>query len=107
MISDRFGIYTTGKGKWMWKFKPIYDAEFAFVRLVPALEGRNLATFAAIELRMDDGQTFTCSGISDEIRAKLFKNPPAVGAPVTIEYGDMFESGVPIFPRYKDVRYDA
>ena len=107
MISDATHAYMTGKGKWMWKWKPCYDAEYGFIRLVPALEGRNLSTFASIELRMDDGQTFCCSGLSDDTRAKLFKNPPEPGTPVTIEFGDKSDTGVPIFPRYKDIRYDA
>jgi len=106
MISDRSGIYTTGKGKWMWKFKPVHSAEHKFVRLVPALEGRNMKTFAAIELMMEDGQIFTCSGISDKRRMEIFKNPPAVEAPITIEFGDWSDTGIPIFPRYVDERFD-
>jgi len=65
-----------------------------------------MSTFAAMELRMDDGQIFTCSGFDDVTRLKLFKNPPKPDTPITIEYGDLSDTGVPIFPRYKDIRYD-
>ena len=65
-----------------------------------------MKTFAAIELMMEDGQIFTCSGISDKRRMEIFKNPPAVEAPITIEFGDWSDTGIPIFPRYVDERFD-
>jgi ATP-dependent DNA ligase len=106
MICHPHHVYVSGKGGWMWKWKPAYDQEYKFVRLVPALEGRNMATFAAIEVMMDNGKTFCLSGISDDMRKKLFKNPPAPGTPITVEYGDKSADDVPIFPRFKDVRWD-
>lgn len=106
MASDEYGICTSGKGRWMYKHKPVHSAEYKFVRLVPALEGRNLSTFASIELQMDDGNTFCCSGITDERRAEIFKNSPAVGAMITVEFGDKSDNNVPIFPRYVDERHD-
>lgn len=106
MLSDATANYQTGKGKWMWKWKPEHSAEYKFVRLVPALEGRNVNTFASIELMMEDGQTFTCAGISDERKLKILANPPAPGSPITVEFGDWSNTGIPIFPRYVDERYD-
>lgn len=106
MIADPEARYTEGKGKWMWKHKSVHSAEYGFVGFVYATEGRNVGTFASIELMMDDGRTFNCAGISDDTKVKLLKDTPAPGTPITVEYGDLSDTGVPIFPRYVDVRYD-
>jgi len=106
MISDPASIYTEGKGKWMYKWKPVFDAEFKFLGFEYATEGRNVGMFAALRLQMEDGTEFCCSGISDDKKRKLLSNPPAAGTPMTIEFGDKSKDGVPIFPRFKDVRWD-
>lgn len=106
MICDPCSSYMEGKGKWMWKHKPVYDAEFAFDGFEYAAEGRNVGTFAAIRLKMVDGRTFTCSGINDDMKQQLLSSPPPKWQPITVEYGDLSDTGVPIFPRFKAVRYD-
>lgn len=106
MISDTLALYQSGKGKWMWKFKPLHDAEFAFQGFEFTDEGRNVGTFAALILAMPDGRVFTAAGISDEEKLRLLADPPAIGDPITIKYGDVSNTGIPIFPRYKAPRYD-
>ena len=106
MIADPEARYTEGKGKWMWKWKPVEDREESFDGFEYATEGRNVETFASIRLKMKDGRTFTCAGISDEEKRRLLASPPEIGAPITIEYGALSDTGVPIFPRYKGVRHD-
>jgi len=106
MICDPDYQYMEGKGEWMWKYKPVYDAEFGFVGFEYATEGRNVGMFAALVLAMPDGRTFTCAGIGDKTKQELLANPPAKGTPMTIEYGDLSDTGIPIFPRFKAVRYD-
>lgn len=106
MISDPASTYTEGKGKWMWKYKPVHSHEFSFVGFEYATEGRNVGMFAALRLKMDNGHEFRCSGISDEMKIKLLENQPPIGAPMTVEFGDLSKDGVPIFPRFVDVRWD-
>jgi len=107
MIFNPTAPYTEGKqAGTAWKWKPTHSREDAFVGFEYATEGRNVGTFAAIRLRMEDGQEFTCAGISDDRKLALLKNPPHVGEPCTIEFGDLSDSGVPIFPRFVDTRWD-
>jgi len=108
MISDPFSYYQSGRSKCMWKHKPVYDAEFPFMGIEYATEGRNkvLGLFSSIILGMPDGSTFRCSGISDKDKRTLLASPPPIGTPITIEYGDLSDTGTPLFPRFKGIRWD-
>lgn len=106
MIFDPATPYMHGRSNRVWKYKPFFDREDSFDGFEYTTEGRNKDTFASIRLKMEDGRTYTCSGISDGERKRLIENPPKIGAKITVEYGDLSDTGVPIFPRFKSVKFD-
>jgi ATP-dependent DNA ligase len=97
----------------LWAIKPVYEVEATFLGFLPPGEDTSLhqSTFGSLLLKLPEGgRTFSCSGISEDEREKLWNNPPKEGTLVTVKFGawssDHPDKAVPLFPRFKAIRWD-
>ena len=97
----------------LWAIKPSYEVEAMFLGFLPPGEETSLhqGTFGSLLLKLpDNGRTFSCSGITEFERERLWNNPPQEGTWITVKFGAWSsnhpEKAVPIFPRFKCVRWD-
>ncbi len=98
--------YRSGRSHFMYKMKPVFDLEATLIGFAPAKAGScNESTFGSLILRLDSGQVFNCAGLSAAERLHL-ADVAEKGCRITVAYGAMSEAGVPLFPRYKGIRWD-
>lgn len=97
----------------LWAIKPSYEVEAMFLGFLPPGEETSLhqATFGSLLLKLpNNGRTFSCSGLTEEAREKLWNDPPPEGTWITVKFGAWSsnhpEKAVPLFPRFKSVRWD-
>ena len=96
----------------LWAIKPSYEIEAMFLGFLPPGEETFLhqATFGSLLLKLPNGRTFSCSGLTEFEREKLWNDPPKEGTWITVKFGawssDHPEKAVPLFPRFKSVRWD-
>jgi len=97
----------------IWAIKPIYEVEAMFLGFLPPGEDTSLHqdTFGSLLLKLPGGgRTFSCSGVNESEREKLWNNPPEEGTWVTVKFGawssDHPDKAVPLFPRFKCLRWD-
>lgn len=97
----------------VWAIKPTYEVEAMFLGFLPPGEDTSLHqdTFGSLLLKLpNNGRTFSCSGLCEEERSFLWNNPPEEGAWITVKFGawssDHPEKAVPLFPRFKAIRWD-
>ena len=97
----------------LWAIKPTYEVEAMFLGFLPPGEETSLHcdTFGSLLLKLpNNGRTFSCSGITEDERERLWNNPPEEGTWVTVKFGawssDHPEKAVPLFPRFKAIRWD-
>ncbi len=96
----------------LWAIKPSYEVEAMFLGFLPPGEDTFLhqGTFGSLLLKLPNGRTFSCSGLTEIERRELWNNPPEEGTWITVKFGawssDHPEKAVPIFPRFKSVRWD-
>lgn len=112
ILREAYSHYIDGRKGQCLKFKPVFDIEADLIGL-EATESKHAATFGAMVLRIPGTQkTFTCSGLSDLDRAQIHKSwmrdwqNRSKPVQATIEFGAMSSDGIPIFPRFKSIRYD-
>jgi DNA ligase-1 len=85
-----------GRGQWLWKHKPLHDAEAVVLAHLPG-QGRLAGRLGALLVRSDSGAEFNIgTGLSDADRA----HPPAVGQRITFTHRGFTEAGVPRFASY-------
>ena len=96
----------------LWAIKPSYEVEAMFLGFLPPGEDTSLHldTFGSLLLKLPNGRTFSCSGLTEIERVRLWNDPPKEGTWITVKFGawssDHPEKAVPIFPRFKCVRWD-
>lgn len=96
-------IYDRSQG--MLKIKPTYEDEAVFVGFNLTNSDKNSDTFGSLRLRLNSGIEFNCSGLTDHDRAELWQEQP-IGKRITFKYGALSSDRVPVFPRFKAVRWD-
>lgn len=86
----------TGRGPWLWKHKPLHDAEALVLAHLPG-QGRLTGQVGALQVRTDSGVVFAIgTGLRDADRA----HPPAVGQRITYRHRGFTPAGVPRFASY-------
>jgi ATP-dependent DNA ligase len=97
----------------LWAIKPSYEVEAMFLGFLPPGEETSLHqdTFGSLLLKLpNNGRTFSCSGFTESERAKLWLNPPEEGTWITVKFGAWShknpDKAVPLFPRFKCLRWD-
>jgi ATP-dependent DNA ligase len=97
----------------LWAIKPVYEVEAMFLGFLPPGEDTSLhqSTFGSLLLKLPGGgRTFSCSGISEDERERLWNDPPEEGTWITVKFGawssDHPDKAVPLFPRFKCLRWD-
>lgn len=86
----------TGRGPWLWKHKPLHDAEAVVLAHVPG-HGRLSGQVGALRVQADSGVVFKIgTGLHDDDRAQ----PPAVGQRITFSHRGFTAGGVPRFASY-------
>lgn len=103
-------LYENKRSKGLLKVKPTFEAEFELVALVDT-DSRNSATFGAMMLVTEEGNFFKCAGLSDGDREEVYyrytHKKPDERIWVTVIYGALSEDKIPIFPRFKTLRWDV
>ena len=85
-----------GRGPWLWKHKPLHDAEAVVLAHLPG-QGRFSGRLGALQVRSDAGVEFSIgTGLSDADR----QHPPAPGQRITYTHRGYTEGGVPRFASY-------
>ena len=97
----------------IWAIKPVYEIEAMFLGFLPPGEETSLHqdTFGSLLLKLPgNGRTFSCSGINEDERVRLWNDPPEEGTWITVKFGawssDHPDKAVPLFPRFKCLRWD-
>ena len=97
----------------IWAIKPVYEIEAMFLGFLPPGEETSLHqdTFGSLLLKLPgNGRTFSCSGINEDERVRLWNDPPEEGTWITVKFGawssDHPNKAVPLFPRFKCLRWD-
>ncbi len=86
----------TGRGPWLWKHKPLHDAEALVLAHLPG-QGRLAGRLGALRVRSDAGVAFVIgTGFSDATRAQ----PPAPGQRISFSHRGFTAAGVPRFASY-------
>jgi len=86
----------TGRGPWLFKHKPLHDAEAVVLAHLPG-QGRLAGQVGALQVRSDEGVVFHIgTGLRDAERA----HPPAIGQRITYTHRGTTEGGVPRFAAY-------
>ena len=86
----------SGRSPWLWKHKPLHDAEALVLAHLPG-QGRYAGQLGALQVRTDTGQVLAIgTGFSDADR----RQPPAIGQRVTYTYRGLTAGGVPRFASY-------
>ena len=86
----------TGRTGWLFKHKPLHDAEALVLAHLPG-QGRLAGQLGALQVRTDNGVGLAIgTGLSDADRAQ----PPAVGSRITFTHRGFTAGGVPRFAIY-------
>ena len=86
----------TGRSPWLWKHKPLHDAEALVLAHLPG-QGRLAGQVGALQVRSDSGVVFSLgTGLRDADRAA----PPAVGQRISYRHRGFTPAGVPRFASY-------
>ncbi|QSX35054.1 DNA ligase [Shewanella avicenniae] len=91
-----------GRSPYVFKFKPVDDAEAKVLAVLPG-KGKYNGMMGALLVEMANGVRFKIgSGFSDQQR----QYPPAIGSWITFEHNGFTASGKPRFARFVRVRLD-
>ena len=86
----------TGRGPWLWKHKPLHDAEAVVLAHLPG-QGRLAGQVGALQVKSEAGVEFNIgTGLSDADRQR----PPAPGQRITFTHRGFTDGGVPRFASY-------
>jgi len=103
MLRQPGSLYEIGRSWTLLKVKSFQDAEAVVVGHQPG-EGRHRGRLGALVLELPNGIRFSVgTGFSDAERS----DPPPLGALVTFRYQELSDAGVPRFPSWVGVRFDA
>lgn len=103
MLRQPESKYVAGRSSTLLKVKTFHDAEATIIGH-QAGAGRHKGRLGALLARLPDGIEFAIgTGFSDRER----EAPPPLGATVTFRYQELSETGVPRFPSWVGVRFDA
>lgn len=92
--------YEVGRSYTLLKVKSFVDCEVEVVGFV-AGKGKFRGMIGSLQCRLPNGKPVDVgSGISDQLR----KNPPQIGAVITIRYQELSKDGVPRFPVFVAMR---
>ncbi len=86
----------TGRGPWLWKHKPLHDAEAQVLAHLPG-QGKYAGLLGALQVRTDGGVDLAIgTGLSDADRG----HPPALGSRISFSHRGFTVGGVPRFASY-------
>ena len=86
----------TGRSPWLWKHKPLHDAEALVLAHLPG-QGRLAGQVGALQVRSDSGVVFKLgTGLRDADRAE----PPAIGHRICYRHRGFTPAGVPRFASF-------
>ena len=86
----------TGRSPWLWKHKPLHDAEALVLAHLPG-QGRLAGQVGALQVRSDSGVVFKLgTGLRDADRAE----PPAIGQRISYRHRGFTPAGVPRFASF-------
>lgn len=103
MLRQPGSLYEMGRSWTLLKIKSFQDAEGVVVGH-QAGEGRHKGRLGALVLELPNGIRFSVgTGFSDAER----DDPPPLGSVVTFRYQELSDAGVPRFPSWVGVRFDA
>lgn len=103
MVRQPGSKYVTSRSTTLLKIKVMDDCE-AIVRGHEAGQGKYASCCGALVCELPNGKQFQCgSGMTDADR----RNPPKIGAVITVRYQNLTDGGVPRFPIFVGVRIDA
>lgn len=86
----------TGRGPWLYKHKPLHDAEATVLAHLPG-QGRFAGQLGALQVRTDDGVLLAIgTGFSAQDR----RRPPPVGQRISFSHRGHTAGGVPRFASY-------
>ena len=95
--------YEAGRSATLLKVKSFQDAEARVIGHTKGT-GRHKGRLGALEVELPDGTVFNVgTGFSDQER----ESPPPIGSIITFRYQELSDGGVPRFPSYVGVRFDA
>jgi ATP-dependent DNA ligase len=93
----------------LWAIKPVYETEAKFMCFIEGETELHANTFGSMLLKLPNGRTFSCSGITEDERVNLYLNPPT-GQQITIKFGawshEDRDKAIPLYPRFKAIRWD-
>jgi DNA ligase-1 len=85
-----------GRGPWLWKHKPLHDAEAVVLAHLPG-QGRFAGQLGALQVKSEAGVEFSIgTGFSDADRQR----PPALGQRISYTHRGYTADGVPRFASY-------
>jgi ATP-dependent DNA ligase len=95
----------------IWAIKPIYEVEAEFLGFLDGETDLHANTFGSMLLKLPNGRTFSCSGFTEDERLRLYGSWKLKrGAEITVKFGAWShedpDKAVPLYPRYKCVRWD-
>jgi ATP-dependent DNA ligase len=95
----------------IWAVKPVYEIEAIFLGFLDGETDLHMETFGSMLLKHSNGRTFSCSGMTEDERLSLFLNKELKrGTEITVKFGAWShedpEKRVPLYPRFKAVRWD-
>ncbi|MBE9595126.1 MAG: hypothetical protein IMF19_16800 [Proteobacteria bacterium] len=94
----------------IWAIKPVYEIEAIFLGFLDGETDLHSNTFGSMLLKLSNGRNFSCSGFTENAREALWNSPPKRGTEITIKFGAWShedpEKRVPLYPRFKAVRWD-
>ena len=107
ILREKQETYFPGRTRALLKIKPVMDMEAKLIGFAPAKEydSKNSNTFGSLILQLDNGLVFQCGGLTAHDRTVLWAKKP-LGADVTFRYGALSDNGIPVFPRYSNIRWD-
>ena len=91
----------SGRGPWLYKHKPLHDAEALVLAHQPG-QGRLLGQLGALQVRTDAGIELA---IGTGFSAADRRQPPAVGERITFTHRGYTAGGVPRFASYRRRAY--
>ena len=95
----------------LWAIKPVYEIEAIFLGFTDGETILHADTFGSILLKLPNGRTFSCSGFTEAERSYLFSCDRLTrGTEITIKFGAWShadrDKAVPLYPRFKCIRWD-
>jgi DNA ligase-1 len=102
MVRQPGSRYVGSRSNTLFKVKRFSDEEVTVIGHEPG-KGKYVGMLGAIKIQLKSGLTCSVgSGFTDDDR----RNPPKIGATVTIKYQELTPAGIPRFPIFIGERID-